>query len=264
MFDGFSIPMLMASFVAAAGLVWAAGVWLADTTDTIASRFHLGQAIGGIVLLAIGTNLPEIAITISAALRQNLGIAIGNLLGGIAIQTVVLVALDVAVRGDKPLTYRAASLVLVLEAALVTLVLTIAILGTQLSPRVVFWRITPQNFAIVLVWLAGLWLLKSAPCWMPWQLKTADKQAKPAGHSQQTKDKRAGSTPKVLAKFAAACIATLGAGVALEGSGSALAGQFWDQWRGLRSYGTRSFNLDTGTCDGYHVNPNGRLSARGL
>ena len=61
---------------------------------------------------------------------------------------------------------------------------------------------------------------------MPWQLKTADKQAKPAGHSQQTKDKRAGSTPKVLAKFAAACIATLGAGVALEESGSALADHF--------------------------------------
>ena len=226
MFDGFSLPVLMVIFAAAAGIVWAAGVWLSDTTDTISSRFHLGQAIGGIILLAIGTNLPEIAITVSAALKHNLGIAIGNLLGGIAIQTVVLVALDVAVRGDKPLTYRAASLVLALEAALVTLALAIAILGTQLSPRLVFWRITPQNIAIVLVWITGLWLLKSAPVWMPWQLKSGDKDAKPAGHSQQIKDQHAGSTSKVLVKFAAACIATLGAGVALEESGNALAGHF--------------------------------------
>ena len=50
-----------------------------------------------LILLAVATNLPEIAITASAALSHNLGIAIGNILGGIAIQTVVLVVLDVAI-----------------------------------------------------------------------------------------------------------------------------------------------------------------------
>jgi len=42
---------------------------------------------------------------------------VGNILGGIALQTVVLVVLDAfGIRGRRPLTYRAASLVLVLEA----------------------------------------------------------------------------------------------------------------------------------------------------
>ena len=223
MFNELSVPLLLAIFAAAAAIVWFAGIWLSDSTDVISSRFHLGQALGGIILLAIGTNLPEIAITVSAALRHNMGIAIGNLLGGIAIQTVVLVALDAVTLGDKPLTYRAASLVLVLEGGLVCLVLGVAILGTRLAPNLVFWSITPQNLLILLFWLAGLWIIKSASSRMPWQLNSADAQQKPAGHSQGEKAKKAGSTARVLGKFSVAGVATLVAGVALEESGGSLA-----------------------------------------
>lgn len=226
MLDHLSVPVLALIFIAGAGVVWAAGIWLSDTTDIISSRFHLGQALGGIILLAIGTNLPEVAITASAALRHNLGIAIGNLLGGIAIQTVVLVALDAAGKGKRPLTYRAASLTLVLEAALVAMVLALSILGTRLSANLIFWRITPQNLLIVIVWLAGIWILKVAPKYMTWAVKDQDAATKPRGHSQSAKDKAAGSTGAVLGKFAIACLATLGAGIALEESGNALAGHF--------------------------------------
>src|SRR4051795_6962549 len=98
-------------FAAAAAAVWLAGIQLSDATDVLASRFGLGQALGGLLLLAVATNLPEIAITASAALKHDLGIAIGNVLGGIAIQTLVLALLDLlGTRGGRPLTYRAASL----------------------------------------------------------------------------------------------------------------------------------------------------------
>ena len=120
-------------FVVAAGAIWVAGVQLSKQTDVLATRLHLGAALGGTVLLAIATNLPEIAITASAALAGNIGVAVGNILGGIAIQTVVLVALDAfGVRGDRPLMHRAASLVLVVEGGLVVAVLAVVIAASQL------------------------------------------------------------------------------------------------------------------------------------
>src|SRR3954468_1268848 len=105
--SGLSLPVLLLIFAAAAGVVWVAGIQLSDTTDVLATRLKLGEALGGLILLAIATNLPEIAITVSAALANNLGIAIGNILGGIAIQTVVLAVMDAVGLGrDDGLTYR--------------------------------------------------------------------------------------------------------------------------------------------------------------
>jgi cation:H+ antiporter len=120
-----SSPVLLALFIASAGIIWIAGIKLSDNTDVLAERLHLGSALGGLILLAIATNLPEIAITASAAVAGQLDVAVGNILGGIAIQTVVLVVLDaVGVRPRAPLTRLAASLMLVLEGALVVIVLS--------------------------------------------------------------------------------------------------------------------------------------------
>ncbi|WP_206663935.1 hypothetical protein [Sphingomonas oligophenolica] len=93
----------LAIFVASATVIWFAGVKLADTIDILSARLHLGKALGGVVVLAIATNLPEIAITISAAVSGDVGVAVGNILGGIAIQTVVLVAMDVAMKEKVPM-----------------------------------------------------------------------------------------------------------------------------------------------------------------
>src|SRR4051794_34085093 len=119
MFQSLSLPVLLLMFAVAAGVVWVAGIKLSDTTDILSSCLGLGEALGGLILLALATNLPEIAITVSAAWNGTLGIAIGNILGGIAVQTVVLVLLDICGSQEPfPLTYRVGSLIPVLEAAL--------------------------------------------------------------------------------------------------------------------------------------------------
>ena len=142
MFASLSLPILLLLFAGAAAFVWVAGIRLSDTTDVLSSRLGLDQELGGLLLLAIVTNLPEVAITASAALSKELGLAVGNILGGIAIQTVVLVLLDaLGMRGSEALTYKAASLSLVLEGTLVIAVLTVAVMGSQLPTSLIFWRV---------------------------------------------------------------------------------------------------------------------------
>ena len=61
------LALLVVVFVGCAAVIWIAGIRLSDTTDVLDDRLHLGSALGGVVLLAIATNLPEIIITVAAA-----------------------------------------------------------------------------------------------------------------------------------------------------------------------------------------------------
>lgn len=229
--SGWSSWALIAVFVAAAAAIWVAGISLSHQTDILSTRLHLGSALGGLILLAVATNLPEIAIVASASLSGNLGVAVGNVLGGIAIQTVVLVALDAfGIRGERPLTYRAASLVLVLEAALVVAVLAIVVAGTQLPRSLIALHVTPAALLIALTWVAGLLLLRRANRTLPWQAsgQPPDGQRHPRGHStaqtEQKATERGIGTAKSATIFGVAAVVTLAAGVVLERSGDEIAG----------------------------------------
>jgi len=230
MVESFSLPVLLIIFGVSAVVIWFAGIKLSQTADILAIHFGLGEALGGLILLAIVTNLPEIAITVSAALQNNLELAIGNILGGIAIQTVVLVFLDVFGLGKKdPLTYRAASLVLVLEGLMVITVLTLVVVGNQLRPSVIYLGVSPIDAAIVLVWLAGIYMIGKARTNLPWhQLGVLpNSQKEKRGHSMNKKlelaIKKGVSIQTVILVFAFCSLITLVAGVGLEISGDAIA-----------------------------------------
>ncbi len=105
------------------------------------------------------------------------------LLGGIAIQTVVLVALDAfGVRERRPLTYQAASLTLVIEGAVVLAVLVV-VMGTQLPRSLIHFRLTPDVVLITLIWVAGLVLTQRAGRSLPWSNRgeAPDSQPQPRG-----------------------------------------------------------------------------------
>ena len=216
-----SLPLLVLVFIVAAAAVWFAGIQLSGTTDVIAARFKLGEALGGLILLALATNLPEIAIVVSGAVRHDVGLAVGNILGGIAVQTVVLVLLDsIGVRDGHPLSSSTTTLMLVLEATLV-----IAVMGSQIPDTVIFARLTPEDVLIAALWLVGLWLLNKARTGLPWSLSPDDNAPKRPREDAKGKDGAGGmSTARAIAIFAACAIVTLAAGVVLAESGSQIAG----------------------------------------
>jgi cation:H+ antiporter len=228
--DGLPLPALAGFFLGAAALVWVAGSRLSDTADILSERLGLGEALGGLILLAVVTNLPELAITVTAALGNHLGIAIGNILGGIAIQTVVLVVLDGFGVPDIPLTYRAASLVLVLEGALVIGVLGIVIMASRLPAHVVLVGVGPGSLLIAVTWVIGLLFLNKARHGLPWHEQGdapgGQKGTGLARAERAQKAKEQGTTTiRAATIFAVATIATLAGGVALEEAGSAAASQ---------------------------------------
>lgn len=233
MLNTLSFPLAIVAFLLSAGAIWIAGIFLSNTTDVLSTRLKLGEALGGLILLALVTNLPEIAITASAALNHDLGLAIGNILGGIAIQTVVLVLLDIFGLGrSDPLSYRAASLVLVVEGLLVVAVLVVVLIGTQLPGDLIAYRVTPPSVLIAVLWLAGLWLVGRARQHLPWHdAGTApDGQPLPRGVAEKRKDAYARehgySLARVIGVFLAASLVTLIAGVFLEQTSEAIADHF--------------------------------------
>ncbi len=230
MFAQLPLFALFALFGVAATLVWWAGIGLTNSTDILAQRFGLGHAISGMILLAIATNLPEIAIVASAAWRGDLGVAIGNILGGIGVQTLVLVFLDVfGVRGKGSLSYKAASLVLVLEGVLVVAILVVAIMASRLPPALIAWRLAPGDVLIAILWVGGLWLVGRASKGLPWHEggNAPGAQQVAEGHSRKRKAEAAVaakvSTTYSGIVFLVGAAVTLVCGIVLEASGSAIA-----------------------------------------
>lgn len=55
--------------------------WFVEGAACVAAKFGIPQLVIGLTIVAIGTSLPEAAVSTSAALKQNAGITIGNVVG---------------------------------------------------------------------------------------------------------------------------------------------------------------------------------------
>ena len=225
---GLGSPLLLLIFLAAAVVTWRAGVSLSKTTDALDARLGLGDEIGGLILLSIAGSLPELAITVSAAASGNLGLAAGNLIGGIAIQTMVLLVCDFVVGPSRPLTYLVGALTPVLEALLVVLVVAGVEMGALMKETTAIGGVvSPASLGIVIAWLVGLYVINRArkdPRWsvsMPGSQRGRKSRRQP--RSGQHHPYSGASTTRVALVFGLACAVTLAAGVLLERSGNEIA-----------------------------------------
>jgi cation:H+ antiporter len=214
-------------FLISAAITWIAGITLAKTTDTLDSRFKIGDALGGLILLGISGSLPEIAISFSAARDGHIPIIIGTLLGGIAMQTLIIVFFDLAVKNKKPLSYVAGCPMLALETFLTILVTAIALVATFIPASKNIHNTNPLSFVIIIAWIAGLFIINKARKNPSWNRTAGD--AMPGRKHRERRAKQDHpfyankSTLHIILIFAAASVFTLIAGVVLEKTGSAIA-----------------------------------------
>jgi len=221
-------PLLALVFAGGAIATWVAGTALSKTTDVLDRRFGFGEALGGVVLLAIAGSLPELAITISAAAKGNLPLAAGNLIGGIAVQTMVLVICDAVASRRQALTFLVGSLIPVLEGLLVIFVTAGVLMGSLLPASVKIGPVSPASLGIAIAWIAGIYAIntvRKAPRWkvdMPGSQPGRPHRRIP--HPKENLPKPLlESTARAITMFGVASAVTLIAGVVLEVAGNDLA-----------------------------------------
>jgi len=221
-FNHLSSALLLTIFIIATIAIWISGIRLTKAIDAITTHFGLGEAFGGMVFLAIVTNLPEIAITAVAAYHRNYDIAISNILGGIAIQTVVLSLIDVfGVGRSAPLTQKGHSKVLILEGVALIFILSIVIIGAQFPSALIYFRTTPFEWMIVLIWIGTIFLIS--------KMMDKKQKVKPEHmihHMRMPKSTFKGSLSSAYIVLIIGAIITLFAGWALEITGESLANRW--------------------------------------
>lgn len=55
--------------------------WFVEGASKIADKFGISQLVIGLTIVAMGTSLPEAAVSIASALKGSAGITIGNVVG---------------------------------------------------------------------------------------------------------------------------------------------------------------------------------------
>jgi cation:H+ antiporter len=117
------LPALVAGVV-----VWRAGTSLSRDADALAGSTPLARAFVEVVLLGVATSLPEIATTVTAELLDNAQLATGNLMGGVALQIVVLAIADFFA-SRRSLTLRIDDPTLLVQHVVLLLLLTLTLAG---------------------------------------------------------------------------------------------------------------------------------------
>ena len=228
--ESLSTLILIGIFSGGAAATWIAGLYLSRTTDALDFRWKLGDALGGMILLSVSGSLPEVAITVSAAAQHNLPLAAGNLIGGIALQTMVLVICDLFVKGEKPLSYLVGNLMPVLEASIVIAIVAVVFMGAMLPPSVAVFGVSPASMVIVVVWLLGIAMLNKVRNDPAWEITMhGSKSGRPhrrIPHPTVHHPYEKWSTIRIFLLFLIGSIATLAAGVALAQSSAVLADRF--------------------------------------
>uniref|UniRef100_UPI00405666E6 calcium/sodium antiporter n=1 Tax=Agathobacter sp. TaxID=2021311 RepID=UPI00405666E6 len=67
--------------------------WFVDGTAGVAEKFGIPQLVVGLTIVAMGTSAPEAAVSITAALKGNAGITIGNVVGSNILNILIILGI---------------------------------------------------------------------------------------------------------------------------------------------------------------------------
>ncbi|HSJ21854.1 MAG TPA: hypothetical protein VK964_14885 [Nocardioidaceae bacterium] len=212
----FTAPTAALALVVAAASIGVAGTRLAGVVDSLADRTGIGEAMAGALLLGGATSLAGLVVSVVAAADGNASLAVGNSIGGIAVQTAFIVVADLAYRRDN-LEHAAASLGNVFNSLLLLILLAVVVLGSA-APEVTVLGVSPVTVLLVGAYLYGTALVRRVerePMWEP-TMTAETRQDTPDSDSE------AASLKRLSAQFVGLALVVVVAGYLVARAGLSL------------------------------------------
>ena len=119
------VPMVVLGLV----LVIIGAHFTVESASTIAKSFGISEWVIGIVMVSLGTSLPELTVSISAALKGKVDMAIGNIIGSNMANTTVVLGASALV---NPLQVNANGYVFDIATMLVATLILVFITANKL------------------------------------------------------------------------------------------------------------------------------------
>ena len=83
------------------------GDWVVDSCTTLALKFGMSETLVGLTIVALGTSLPELVTSIVAARKNELDMAIGNVVGSNIFNVLLILGTAAAISPMNYLTVNA-------------------------------------------------------------------------------------------------------------------------------------------------------------
>lgn len=131
---------------------------LVDYGSEIARNLGVSEAIIGVTMIAIGTSLPELVTAVTAILKKQASMSVGNVIGANVIDTTLILAIGSFIYGGN-LPVSAQNLYLDFPVAL--LVAILAIVPTAVAKKFQKW----QGILLILLYLAYLVIVSTRLDW---------------------------------------------------------------------------------------------------
>jgi cation:H+ antiporter len=93
------LNLAIPSCIAGGWMIWIGAELLVKGATGIAESYGISEAVIGLSMVALGTSLPELAVTLVAGLRGQGGVAIGNVLGSNVINILGILGLTAIIGG---------------------------------------------------------------------------------------------------------------------------------------------------------------------
>ncbi len=119
------IPVLFAGFI----LVIVGAHFTVESASEIARDFGISEWIIGIIMISLGTSLPELVVSISAAMKGKVDMAIGNIIGSNMANTTVVLGAAALV---NPMTINASMYIFDIATMIVATLLLVFITANKL------------------------------------------------------------------------------------------------------------------------------------